>query len=132
MRASAPRAVRGLISHAQLQPCTRCIDDRLLGITPSACRQVWKDALKADSALQERFYDSTVEKVSFFCFGVECRISDTRSRRSLHFSVSPCLPQYALQEVEALSLQQMLDFGRAALFDSSNILASARHVQKEV
>lgn len=40
--------------------------------------------------------------------------------------------QYALQEVEALSLQQMLEFGRAALFDDSKILASARHVQKEV
>jgi hypothetical protein len=40
--------------------------------------------------------------------------------------------QYALQEVEALSLQQMLEFGRAALFDDSKILSSARHVQKEV
>ncbi len=46
--------------------------------------------------------------------------------------MSPCLPQYALQEVEALSLQQMLEFGRAALFDSSKILTSARYVQKEV
>ena len=42
------------------------------------------------------------------------------------------LLQYALQEVEALSLQQMLEFGRAALFDPSKVLASARHVQKEV
>lgn len=42
------------------------------------------------------------------------------------------LLQYALQPVEALSLQQMLEFGRAALLDDSKILSSARHVQKEV
>jgi hypothetical protein len=41
-------------------------------------------------------------------------------------------PQYALQEIEALSLQQMLQFGRAALFDSSKELTSARHAQREV
>ncbi len=40
--------------------------------------------------------------------------------------------QYALQDIEALSLQQMLVFGRAALFDSSKVLTSARHAQREV
>lgn len=40
--------------------------------------------------------------------------------------------QYALQDIEALSLQQMLQFGRAALFDDSKILTSARHAQREV
>jgi hypothetical protein len=39
--------------------------------------------------------------------------------------------QYALQDIEALSLQQMLDFGRAALLDGSKILKSARHAQRE-
>ena len=40
--------------------------------------------------------------------------------------------QYALQDIEALSLQEMLVFGRAALFDSSKVLTSARHAQREV
>ena len=40
--------------------------------------------------------------------------------------------QYALQDIEALSLQDMLVFGRAALFDSSKVLTSARHAQREV
>ncbi|CAL5227736.1 g10752 [Coccomyxa viridis] len=89
------------MARAQLQSFIRSADDNSSRITPSACRHVWNDAQKADSALQDRFYDSTVEK-------------------------------YALQEVEALSLQQMLEFGRAALFDSTKVLASARHVQKEL
>ncbi|BDA46288.1 [3-methyl-2-oxobutanoate dehydrogenase [lipoamide]] kinase [Coccomyxa sp. Obi] len=40
--------------------------------------------------------------------------------------------KYALQDIEALSLQQMLEFGRSALFDESKILKSARHAQREL
>lgn len=40
--------------------------------------------------------------------------------------------QYAMQEVEALSLKQMLDFGRGAWKDGERILRSARYVQREV
>ena len=61
--ASSLRAVRGLTAHAQLQSFIRCADDNGSRIIPSAGRHVWNDALKADSALQDRFYDSTVEKV---------------------------------------------------------------------
>ena len=63
MRASSQRAVRGLMARAQLQSFIRSADDNSSRITPSACRHVWNDAQKADSALQDRFYDSTVEKV---------------------------------------------------------------------
>ena len=65
MRFSIARAVRGLTAHVQLQPPVGPVDYGLSRITPSACRYVWNDALKADSALQDRFYDSTVEKVLF-------------------------------------------------------------------
>ncbi|EIE24046.1 alpha-ketoacid dehydrogenase kinase [Coccomyxa subellipsoidea C-169] len=42
------------------------------------------------------------------------------------------IEKYALQDIEALSLQQMLEFGRAALFNESKILTSARHAQREL
>ena len=48
----------------------------------------------------------------------------------------PCLlaahVQYALQPIEVLSLRQMLEFGREALYNPALILTSARHAQREV
>lgn len=40
--------------------------------------------------------------------------------------------QYAMQDCEALSLKQMLDFGRDAWKEGEKILKSARYVQREV
>jgi hypothetical protein len=40
--------------------------------------------------------------------------------------------QYAAQDVEVLSLRQMLSFGRNAWNDPDKVLKSARYVQREV
>ncbi|KAK9818127.1 hypothetical protein WJX72_007548 [[Myrmecia] bisecta] len=40
--------------------------------------------------------------------------------------------KFVAQPTEALSLQQMLEFGRAALYDNTKILESARIVQREL
>ena len=71
MRALSARAVRDLTAHAQLHPLFGLIDVTASRTIPSACRNVWSDAVKADSALQDRFYDSTVEKVLSRSVGVK-------------------------------------------------------------
>ena len=63
MRALLARAVRDITAYAQLHPLYGLIYFPASRTIPSACRNVWSDAVKADSALQDRFYDSTVEKV---------------------------------------------------------------------
>ena len=68
MRASLSRAVRGLTANAQLQPPIEPLYDVAPRITPSNRRKVWSDSLKSDPALQDRFYDSTVEKVPLPCY----------------------------------------------------------------
>ena len=91
-------------------------------------RSVWSEAPSTETLPGERFYDSTVEKVT--------HKSSNRQRYNTTVTYGSLkdwgLLQYALQEIEALSLQQMLEFGRAALFNESKILTSARHAQREV
>ncbi|KAK9845511.1 hypothetical protein WJX81_008336 [Elliptochloris bilobata] len=40
--------------------------------------------------------------------------------------------QYALQPLEVLSLRQMLEFGKDAIYDKAKVLKSARHAQREL
>ena len=63
MRAYVARALRDLASHTHPQPALECLHISSAIPVPSKARLIWNEAGRADSAVQDHFYDSTVEKV---------------------------------------------------------------------
>lgn len=89
---------------------------------PERCTAMWHQLLT------RRSMTARLRRSGHSLLGSPCDDTTSQPCPQCHVVVL----QYALQDIEALSLQEMLVFGRAALFDSSKVLTSARHAQREV
>ena len=63
MRAYVARAVRDLASHTHPRVAPECLHISAATRVLANARLIWNEAGRADSAVQDHFYDSTVEKV---------------------------------------------------------------------